>query len=140
MKKARGRPLFVHLWATWCAPCLDELPLIDGFARAARARGAVVLSVSLDNDARGVARIPATLQAHAPTLTPLVARFDDPEPFISLLSPSWEGAIPALFAFDRAGRLRGSLIGEVAPAELEALLARLTTSPDSPSRKRSVKP
>jgi thiol-disulfide isomerase/thioredoxin len=136
MYKARGHLLFVHLWASWCGPCLDELPLINRFARAARARGATVISLSLDSDARGVAGVPAVLRARAPGLTRFVAHFEDPGQFMSLFSRSWEGAIPALFAFDRAGKLRASLVGEVAPSELESLLARMNRPPSSPRRSR----
>jgi thiol-disulfide isomerase/thioredoxin len=125
MQKAHGQSLFVHLWATWCGPCLEELPLVDQFARAARARGAVVLSVSLDNDPRGIARVQGVLRGRAPSLTALVARFEDPGQFMTLFSSSWEGAIPALFAFDGAGKLKSSLIGEVDPKEFETLLHRI---------------
>lgn len=125
MNQARGQSLFVHLWATWCGPCLQELPVVDRFARAARARGAVVLSLSLDTDWRGIARVNSVLRERAPSLTPAVAQFDNAEQFITLLSPSWEGAIPALFAFDRAGKLESSLIGEVDPAAFQSLLARI---------------
>lgn len=40
----RGRPAIVALWATYCAPCLDELPILDGLAR----EGAGVLALSFD--------------------------------------------------------------------------------------------
>ncbi len=138
MRKARGRVLFMHLWASWCGPCLEELPLMNRFARAARARGATVISVSLDNDARGVAGVPAVLRARAPGLTTFVARFQDPGQFMSIFSRSWEGSIPALFAFDRAGKLRASLVGELAPSELESLMAKMRTPP--PSRRSSPRP
>ena len=128
MKTARGRTLFVHLWASWCGPCLEELPLIDRFARAARARGAVVLSISLDTSSFAIGRLPILLRARAPNLTAIVARYDDPDRFISLFSKSWEGAIPALFVFDRAGKLERSLIGETERAELDALVAELPPS------------
>jgi thiol-disulfide isomerase/thioredoxin len=134
MVKARGHVLFMHLWASWCGPCIEELPLINRFARAARARGHTVISVALDSDARGVAGVPAVLQARAPALTTFVARFEDPDRFMSLFSRSWEGSIPALFAFDAAGKLRASLVGEVAPAELDSLLARMSLRPASRSR------
>ena len=124
MRKSRGRGLFVHLWASWCGPCLEELPLVDVFARVVRERGATFLSVSLDDVRRG-SHVAEVLRKRAPTLTPYVARFDDPDQFMSLFSPNWQGAIPALFGFDADGRLRGSLVGEVDPDELDQLLAEI---------------
>ena len=66
--------------------------------------------------------------SRAPTLSPVVAHFDDADQFISLFSNSWEGTIPALFAFDAAGKLQKSLIGEVDPRTVDGLLAKLAPS------------
>ena len=125
MNKARGRPLFMHLWATWCAACLHELPFMERFARAARARGAVVLSVSLDSDWTGIARAPLVLRTRAPSLTTFVARFEDTYQFTRTLSPKWDGSIPALFAYDAAGALKASFIGSIEPSRLDAVLDSL---------------
>ena len=46
----RGKPLLVNLWATWCAPCIEEMPTLD--ALAAREDGLKVLTVSQDLDGR----------------------------------------------------------------------------------------
>ncbi len=46
----RGKPLLVNLWATWCAPCIEEMPTLD--ALAARENGLKVLTVSQDLDGR----------------------------------------------------------------------------------------
>jgi len=35
----RGRPLLINFWATWCPPCVREMPVLDTFARAQAARG-----------------------------------------------------------------------------------------------------
>lgn len=47
----RGRPLLVNLWATWCAPCVKEMPTLD--ALAGREEGKLqVLAISQDGEAR----------------------------------------------------------------------------------------
>ena len=136
MGSAKGKPLLVHLWASWCGPCLEELPLVESFATEARARGVVVLSFSLDDPKRG-ARVAEVLRARAPGLTSIVARFDDPDQFMALFSREWEGSIPALFAFDRQGHLLRSLVGSVEPAELKQLLAELL-APSLPAPARDT--
>ncbi len=44
-----GRPVLVNLWATWCAPCVDEVPALVEFAAAARDRVDVVGVVVKDS-------------------------------------------------------------------------------------------
>ena len=64
MKQHRGRVLVLHLWATWCTPCLQELPLVGALAREARARGIDLYSVSLD-DPTAQAAGPAAAASYA---------------------------------------------------------------------------
>jgi len=131
MREARGHSLFVHLWASWCGPCLAELPTIDLFARAARARGATFLSVSLDDVARGT-HVADVLRQKAPNLTRILARFEDPDRFMAVFSREWEGGIPALFGYDADGRLAGSLMGEADVQDLDRLLEDLTAPVAAP--------
>ncbi|MBX3644440.1 MAG: TlpA family protein disulfide reductase [Rubrivivax sp.] len=42
MATLRGKPLFINFWATWCPPCIKELPEIDRFARDHAAKVQVV--------------------------------------------------------------------------------------------------
>ena len=44
----RGRPLLVNFWATWCPPCVEELPMIDVFWRENNANGFQVLALAID--------------------------------------------------------------------------------------------
>jgi thiol-disulfide isomerase/thioredoxin len=44
----RGKPLLVNFWATWCAPCVKELPEINQFYGEARSRGWQVLGLAVE--------------------------------------------------------------------------------------------
>jgi thiol-disulfide isomerase/thioredoxin len=44
----RGRPLLINFWATWCPPCIEELPLLDSFYRQNAANGWQVLGLAID--------------------------------------------------------------------------------------------
>ena len=46
----RGGPLIVNFWATWCPPCIRELPLLDAFWREHRAAGWQVLGWAIDEE------------------------------------------------------------------------------------------
>jgi thiol-disulfide isomerase/thioredoxin len=51
MRQFRGSPLVLNFWATWCPPCVEELPLINDFYRANRGNGWQVLGLAVDKRA-----------------------------------------------------------------------------------------
>ena len=48
MQSFQGRPLLVNFWATWCPPCIEELPLIEAFSQQNKANGWQVLGLAVD--------------------------------------------------------------------------------------------
>ncbi|SRR5579871_357281 len=46
----KGKILVLNFWATWCGPCVDEVPSLDQFARTFQGKGVEVLAVSVDDD------------------------------------------------------------------------------------------
>ena len=48
MQAFRGKPLLLNFWATWCPPCVQELPMIDAFWQKQAANGFQVLALAID--------------------------------------------------------------------------------------------
>lgn len=51
MTTFRGRPLLLNFWATWCPPCIHELPLLNRFYNERHAQGWQVLGLAMDKEA-----------------------------------------------------------------------------------------
>jgi cytochrome c biogenesis protein CcmG/thiol:disulfide interchange protein DsbE len=59
LESLKGRPIVLNLWASWCAPCRDEAPILERIAQRYRAAGVIVLGVNVrdsSNDAREFVR------------------------------------------------------------------------------------
>jgi thiol-disulfide isomerase/thioredoxin len=114
----RGRPLLINFWATWCPPCVRELPLLDRFAGAQPAGGWQVVGLAVD----GPTPVREFLQ-RSPLGFPIgLAGLDGTT--LSRQLGNDQGALPFSAAFDARGRLRERKLGEVD----EALLKRWTSS------------
>ena len=48
MNAFRGKPLLVNFWATWCPPCIEELPLLDSYYRKYVAKSWQVVGLAID--------------------------------------------------------------------------------------------
>ena len=52
MQNLQGRPLVINFWATWCAPCVEEMPLLDIFFRQNVAKGWQMVGLAIDQPSR----------------------------------------------------------------------------------------
>ena len=52
----RGKVVLLNFWATWCEPCLEEMPAMERLARTFRERGLAVLALSVDREGASVVR------------------------------------------------------------------------------------
>jgi len=48
LRSLQGRPLLINFWATWCPPCIEELPLLDAFYKENSSKGWQVLGLAVD--------------------------------------------------------------------------------------------
>jgi thiol-disulfide isomerase/thioredoxin len=103
----RGQPLLLNFWATWCPPCIREMPTLDRFAREHAARGWRVLGIAADN-AEPVRQFLARTPVGYPTA---LAGFGGIE--LSRRLGNLSGALPFSAVVDRRGRVVQRHMGEL---------------------------
>ena len=113
----QGRPLLINLWATWCAPCVAELPTLDALAAREGAR-LKVLTISQDGPRKdAVAGFLA--QRGVKLLEPWI------DPDLAMMTHYQAEVLPTTILYDKDGREVWRVIGprEWGDAESAKLLA-----------------
>jgi peroxiredoxin len=64
----RGKVVLVHFWATWCPPCVEEIPTIERFYQQVMGTGIEVLAVSVDDNANALKTFLEKNKVHFPVL------------------------------------------------------------------------
>jgi thiol-disulfide isomerase/thioredoxin len=110
----KGQAVVLNLWATWCAPCVKEMPTLAALQTAYAGKGLKVVALSADSPfAKDKAK--AFIAAHAP-----LDFYQDTQLAVpSAITPHIEG-FPTTLLYDKAGHLMGMLQGDADWASPEA--------------------
>lgn len=115
----RGKALLVNFWASWCAPCREEIPLLNAAQQQHASEGLQVLGIGIDTDAN-LREFTRTVPIKYPVL---VAEAGGIELMRALGNRA--GALPFTVLVDRQGRVDGTKLGPYSGAELQSALAAL---------------
>ena len=96
-------PILINFWATWCAPCVKEMPSFETLYRRFRSQGLTVLAVSLDKDRS--AKVQEFVDKYKLSFPVLL----DTEGVAEKLYPSF--TIPFTYVIDKQGRVAARIDG-----------------------------
>ncbi|NWK95456.1 TlpA family protein disulfide reductase [Sphingobium lactosutens] len=99
-----GKPMLVNLWATWCAPCVAEMPTLDRIAATHGAKGLAVLTISQDN--LGMKAVKPFFEKHK---LPHLKGYADPENQLGFHYAT--GQLPTTIVYDAQGKEMVRVVG-----------------------------
>ena len=108
----RGQALVINFWATWCPPCIKELPEFDRLHRAQASRGLQVVGLAVD----GPTPVRQFLARQPVSFAVGLAGFEGTD--LSRRLGNTGGGLPFTVVIDRQGRLRHRKLGQTAFDEL----------------------
>ncbi len=115
----RGKVLVINYWATWCAPCREEIPLFVRLQREYAAKNVQFIGIAVDQ-ADKVRDFAREFQVNYPLL---IAGMEAME--LSRKAGNKAGVLPYTLVLDRGGRIAVSLVGGISEDRMRAALAPL---------------
>lgn len=113
LQRFHGRPLLINVWASWCGPCVEEMPELARFAAAQGDQGVQVLGLALDT-AEGV----QDFLRRVPVDYPIVLETPGPAD-ASVRLGNTQGLLPYTVLVDAQGRIVRQKLGPFVHGEIE---------------------
>lgn len=121
--------MFVNFWASWCEPCIAELPELVRAAHEWRPRGISFVSVSAD-EVTDLAPVERTLKQFGAPFDSVLVVSGDIDALIRQVDAEWTGALPASFLYDSSGEKVRKELGMVTPQMLETWFSGVLAGAD----------
>jgi thiol-disulfide isomerase/thioredoxin len=130
------RATVVNFWATWCAPCQEEMPELLQLEKRYAKKGLRLILVSADATASlpEAERFLKKLNANLPSYY----LGEPPEDFVKAFDSEWPSTLPATFVYDGNGRKTATIIGKIDFKDFEPMVAATLKSPASLARPKKI--
>ena len=95
----------VNFWATWCKPCIEELPYFEKINEEYGSKNVKVILVSMDMSKQVLSRLIPFLEKNKIKSEVVLLNDVDADAWINKVDPSWSGALPATLIYNSKKRL-----------------------------------
>lgn len=129
LEALRWRVVMLNVWATWCAPCLKEIPDLLAVEAGLAGEGLVLLGLSID-DAADAARVEQFRRQYFPAFRSLQRDASDADALVRVVDSAWNEVVPTTYLIGRDGRVLQRIQGKQSRAQFAAA-ARAALAVDS---------
>lgn len=101
----RGRVVLINFWATFCAPCIKEIPELVRLERELGPRGLTLVGVALDEPADRTTRVEPFRAKYFPDFPTWLRSEADMDALVSAVDPAWNEILPTSYIIGRDGKV-----------------------------------
>jgi thiol-disulfide isomerase/thioredoxin len=112
----------MNFWATWCKPCVKEIPYFENINTTYSKRNCKVILVSLDFKSQLHSKLIPFIERHQIKSKVVLLDDTDYDSWIDKVDPNWDGAIPATLIFNNHKGLHKFYQQEFSETELNELI------------------
>lgn len=125
LQQHQGKVLVVNFWATWCVPCLREVPDLLQLQKEMAAKGVELIGVAVDDPSPGAIQVEQFRRQYFPAFVTFARAGSEMDELASVIDPSWNEVVPTTYILDRRGKPVTRIQGKKSLAEFRAAVEKV---------------
>lgn len=128
MANEKGKVVLVNLWATWCKPCVHEMPMLEKLHQNYKGKGLKVMALSIDEVAKADSLVVPFWEEMNFSMDNYLIAHQDPGAFVNKIDPLWLGLLPTSFIFNTDGEKIETITGAMSYKGFEKKMLKVLNS------------
>jgi thiol-disulfide isomerase/thioredoxin len=112
LAERRGKVVVLNLWATWCVPCLREIPDLVALEQEFAARGVTLVGLGMDDPGALTEQVEPFRRKNFPAFRTWVRSEPDMDALVSVVDPAWNEILPTTYLIGRDGKVAKKIQGK----------------------------
>lgn len=123
--KEQNNIVLINFWATWCRPCLEEIPILMKLERELKESGFKLVSISLDEPESADILVNPFIQKWFPDFSSYLSVERDMDSMVSVVDTAWNEILPTSYLLNKNGTVVHRIQGSYSLEEFSTMILPL---------------